>query len=366
MVTNSIVFERLLLGLGSRSYPIYIGYDILSRLGELCPNLSGKATVIVSTQNVAKHFLPIIENALRKSNAQTFSIILPDGEKEKKLSNVDLIATKMLEKGLTRTSVILALGGGVIGDLSGFAASVYLRGIDFIQIPTTLLSQVDSSVGGKTGVNHRLGKNMIGTFYQPKSVIIDLQTLETLPDKEFTSGVSEVIKYGCIEDGVFFEWIEQNCVSLKRRSTESLAHAIKKSCEIKSQIVEEDEKEAGKRALLNFGHTFGHAIENGLGYGEWLHGEAISVGMVMASKLSCEQGYIQNSGVERVTDLLKRFELPVIPPAFSADLFLDLMKKDKKNKDNKLNYILLESIGKAFMKSFEAKEISNFLKKCQI
>ena len=240
-------------------------------------------------------------------------------------------------------------------------ASVYQRGIDFIQVPTTLLSQVDSSVGGKTGVNHLLGKNMIGSFYQPKAVVIDIKTLDTLNEREFSAGAAEIIKYGCIRDIRFFEWLEENSMSIMSKSLEHLAYAIKKSCEIKSSIVEQDERESGIRAMLNFGHTFGHAIESGFGYGNWLHGEAVSSGMVLASRLSQKLDLLKEDEVGRIKNLLNSMNLPVDAPKLDISRFVNLMKKDKKNKNNQINYILLDGIGKSLVKGFVPEEISDFL-----
>tara|TARA_B100000963_G_scaffold348378_1_gene355877 strand:- start:316 stop:1377 length:1062 start_codon:yes stop_codon:yes gene_type:complete len=349
------------LGLGGRSYPIIIGYDFLNLLSEICPTLANRNVVIISNKIVSDLYLPSITSSLNKANSNFVLINLPDGEQEKKLSNVEFIVSKMLEKNLDRSSIILALGGGVIGDIAGFVASIYQRGIDFIQVPTTLLAQVDSSVGGKTGVNHLLGKNMIGSFYQPKAVVIDIMTLETLNDREFSAGAAEIIKYGCIRDIRFFEWLEKNSTEIMNKSLKQLAYAIKKSCEIKSSIVEEDERESGIRALLNFGHTFGHAIESGLGYGNWLHGEAISSGMVLASHLSLKLNFLNDSEVRRIENLLLSMNLPVNPPNLDISIFIDLMRKDKKNKNNLLNYILLDGIGNSFVRSFMPEEISDFL-----
>ena len=353
--------HELILGLGGRSYPIVIGYDFLSSLTEACPFITNKNVVIISNKTVSDLYLPAVISSLQKTNSNYISIDLPDGEQEKKLSNVELIVSKMLEKNLDRSTVIIALGGGVIGDIAGFVASVYQRGIDFIQVPTTLLSQVDSSVGGKTGVNHLLGKNMIGSFYQPKAVVIDIKTLDTLNEREFSAGAAEIIKYGCIRDIRFFEWLEQNSMLIMSKSLEHLAYAIRKSCEIKSSIVERDERESGIRATLNFGHTFGHAIESGCGYGNWLHGEAVSFGMVLASRLSQKLDLLKEDEVARIKNLLASVNLPVNSPKLDNSTFVDLMKKDKKNKNNLINYILLDGIGNSLIRGFMPEEISDFL-----
>ena len=352
---------ELVLGLAGRSYPITIGFDFLDSLSKVCPFVAGKNVVVITNSTVSDLYLSLITSSLDETNSHYITINLPEGEQEKKLGNVELIVSKMLEKNLDRSTVIIALGGGVIGDIAGFVASVYQRGIDFIQVPTTLLSQVDSSVGGKTGVNHLLGKNMIGSFYQPKAVIIDIKTLNTLSEREFSAGAAEIIKYGCTRDIKFFEWLEENSMLIMSRSLEHLAYAIRKSCEIKSSIVEQDERESGIRAILNFGHTFGHAIESGVGYGNWLHGEAISAGMVLASRLSQKLDLLKEDEVGRIKNLLRSMNLPVDTPKIDIATFVNLMKKDKKNKNNQINYILLNGIGNSLVKGFDAKEIADFL-----
>ena len=358
---KSSFIHELVLGLAGRSYPITIGYDFLGSLNKVCPFITGKNVVVISNSTVSDLYLSLVTSSLDKTNSNNLVINLPEGEQEKKLSNVELIVSKMLEKNLDRSTVIIALGGGVIGDIAGFVASVYQRGIDFIQVPTTLLSQVDSSVGGKTGVNHFLGKNMIGSFYQPKAVVIDIKTLNTLNEREFSAGAAEIIKYGCIRDIRFFEWLEENSMSIMSKSLEHLAYAIRKSCEIKSSIVEQDERESGIRAILNFGHTFGHAIESGVGYGNWLHGEAVSSGMVLASRLSQKLDLLKEDEVVRIKNLLDSMNLPTDSPKLDISTFVDLMKKDKKNKNNRINYILLDGIGNSFVKGFIPEEISEFL-----
>jgi len=276
-------------------------------------------------------------------------IEIPDGESHKTIETWCGVLDRMLGARLDRRSAVLALGGGVVGDVAGFAAATYQRGIDFVQIPTTLLSQVDSSVGGKTGVNHPLGKNQIGAFYQPRLVVIDTATLSTLPDRELRAGLAEVIKYGLIRDRAFFEWLEANMRSLLARDPEALAHAIEVSCRHKAEVVANDETEQGERALLNFGHTFGHAIEAGLGYGEWLHGEAIAAGMVSAARLSARLGWIEASDVDRIVAVLAAAGLPIVSPPLGADRYLELMSRDKKVVAGSLRLILLKSIGEAVM-----------------
>ena len=291
------------------------------------------------------------------------SIQLPDGEEYKNLDSMNLVYSRLLEGRFDRNTTLIALGGGVVGDITGFAAASYQRGVPFIQIPTTLLSQVDSSVGGKTGVNHPLGKNMIGAFYQPQAVIIDINSLDTLPDRELSAGISEVIKYGILGDAEFFNWLEDNVEALMARDPDVLTYAIARSCQDKADIVAADEREQGKRALLNLGHTFGHAIETGLGYGEWLHGEAVACGMVMAARLSAEMGWLSDSDVGRIRALISRANLPTDPPpAMSADKFRALMAIDKKVLDGKLRLILLQSIGSSIVTdSFDNETLNKIL-----
>ncbi len=341
------LFSKVLVDLGNRSYTIFIGKNLLSKSEYLMPLFKHSQVVIVTNEIVAPLHLGKLSKVLENNNCEHFSIILPDGEKNKSLAVLKTIFDEMLKNKIGRDAVLVALGGGVIGDMAGFAAACYQRGINYLQIPTTLLSQVDSSVGGKTAVNHELGKNMIGAFYQPKSVIIDIETLRTLPKREFYSGIAEIIKYGCIADKDFFIWIEKNILELVQREPIILAEAIKRSCKIKAQIVAMDEKESGARALLNFGHTFGHAIENGLGYGQWLHGEAVGCGMVMASKLSVHLGLINKSDEKRIASLIKLAGLPLIWPDWTAKHYLRLMSNDKKIKGKIIYYVVLDSIGKA-------------------
>jgi shikimate kinase/3-dehydroquinate synthase len=289
--------------------------------------------------------LAALEERLRGLGKQVISIILPDGEEHKTWASLMLIFDGLLEAKCDRKITLLALGGGVIGDMTGFAAASYMRGVPFVQIPTTLLSQVDSSVGGKTGINHPLGKNMIGAFYQPQAVIADTATLNTLPDRELSAGLAEVIKHGAIIDAAFFEWIEAHIVQLRNKDPESLAYAISRSCEIKADVVRQDEREGGLRAILNFGHTFAHAIESGLGYGKWLHGEAVGCGMVMAADLSCRMGYIDYVSKIRVQKLVEAAGLPSVAPDLGESRWLELMEVDKKNENGQIKFILLKPLG---------------------
>jgi len=336
--------------LGDRSYPIYIGAGILSNDNLVKQHIKGISTVTVSNTTVAPLYLDTVHSLINDFN--NTDIILPDGEQYKTPETLDLIYTQMLEAHCDRKTTLLALGGGVVGDVSGFAAASYQRGIKFIQIPTTLLAMVDSSVGGKTGVNHPLGKNMIGAFHQPQCVIIDTETLNTLDDRQLSAGIAEIIKYGYINDLEFIAWLDENMDKLLKRDPEALAYAIHCSCKHKADIVSADEKEAGKRALLNLGHTFGHAIETGMGYGNWLHGEAISAGMVMAAELSQAQGWVSESEVQGIRALLKKANLPVDPPKeISAEQFSSLMSLDKKVQDGVLYLVLMKSLGESIVSS---------------
>ncbi len=344
------MMKTLQLDLGERSYPIYIGSDLLARPELFLPHIAGQQVLIVSNETVAPLYLEKVSKSL--SGLQVDSLVLPDGEHTKTLHTLNLVFDKLLASRHERSTTLIALGGGVIGDLTGFAAASYQRGVHFIQVPTTLLSQVDSSVGGKTGVNHPLGKNMIGAFYQPQAVIADTQVLETLPIRELRAGLAEVIKYGLIDNLSFLEWLEANLESLLARNQDILAEAVKVSCADKARIVAADEKEGGVRALLNLGHTFGHAIENGLGYGVWLHGEAVATGMVMAADLSARLGYIRWSEAARVKALISRAGLPVVPPAtLTTQDYLSLMAVDKKVASGKIRFILMKGLGHTVIES---------------
>lgn len=340
--------KTLNVSLAERSYPIYIGEDLLTQPELLQKHIKRKEVLIVTNETIAPLYLEQVQSLLEGYQCDT--VILPDGEEFKTLEVMNRVFDKLLSARFSRQVTLIALGGGVIGDMTGFAAACYQRGVPFIQIPTTLLSQVDSSVGGKTAVNHALGKNMIGAFYQPQCVIADTRTLNTLEDRQLASGIAEVIKYGLINDYAFFEWLEQNIDALKQRDPAALAYAIERSCQDKADIVAKDETEQGVRALLNLGHTFGHAIETGMGYGNWLHGEAIATGMLMAADLSARMGWMNEAEVERVRTLLIRAELPVDGPAeMTPEQFMDLMAVDKKVQDGVIRLILLKGIGQAVM-----------------
>jgi len=338
--------KKIIVDLGERSYPIYAGKDLLGKENLFSENIKSKQVMIVSNTTVAPLYLGKVMQSLKKFDVA--SVILADGEQYKTLDAVNDIITALLEKRFSRNSCLVALGGGVVGDITGFAAACYQRGIDFIQVPTTLLAQVDSSVGGKTGVNHAAGKNMIGAFHQPRAVIADTSVLVTLNDREVSAGLAEVVKYGLIRDARFFDWIEDNIDSLVNRDSKALAYIIEQSCRNKADIVAEDERESGLRALLNLGHTFGHAIETGLGYGTWLHGEAIALGMLMAADLSHRMGWITEEVIERIENILLKLNLPVtLPDNFDPERMRELMSVDKKVKDGVLFLILLKGIGEA-------------------
>jgi len=347
--------------LGDRSYPIYIGEDLLERSEIYKGHITSKQVLVVSNVTVAPLYLEKVLTGLADFQVET--VILPDGEEYKSINTLDDIFTTLLEKRFDRGCTLVALGGGVVGDMTGFAAACYQRGVDFVQIPTTLLAQVDSSVGGKTGVNHALGKNMIGAFHQPQCVIIDTTTLQTLEDRQLSAGIAEVIKYGLINDLEFFEWLEANMDHLVARDPQALSYAIERSCFDKAEVVAADERESGMRALLNLGHTFGHAIETGMGYGQWLHGEAVGAGMCMAASLSKKLGWMEQSDLERVNALIQRANLPVYPPEdISVSQFLDLMAVDKKVKDGQLRLVLMKGIGKSLVTSdFDSKALEELL-----
>ncbi|KAJ6817697.1 3-dehydroquinate synthase, chloroplastic [Iris pallida] len=331
--------------LGNRSYPIYIGSGLLDRPDLLQKHVVGKRVLVVTNSTIAPLYLEKVSEALTvgNPNVSVESVILPDGEKYKNMETLMKVFDKAIETRLDRRCTFVALGGGVIGDMCGFAAASFLRGVNFIQIPTTLMAQVDSSVGGKTGINHPLGKNLIGAFYQPQCVLIDTDTLNTLPDRELASGIAEVVKYGLIRDAEFFRWQEENMQALLERDPSSLAYAIKRSCENKAEVVSLDEKESGLRATLNLGHTFGHAIENGYGYGHWLHGEAVAAGTVMAVDMSHRLGWIDDSIKERVLKILQQANLPTRPPdIMTVEKFKAIMAVDKKVADGLLRLILLK------------------------
>jgi 3-dehydroquinate synthase len=342
--------RTLTVALGDRSYPIHIGPGLLERPELLLEHLAQKRVVIVTNDVVAPLYLDAFEKRLSASEVQSIRIVLPDGEDHKNWHTLNTILDAMLENRCERRTTIIALGGGVVGDIAGFAAAVYQRGIPFIQVPTTLLAQVDSAVGGKTAINHPLGKNMIGAFYQPRVVLADTDSLATLPPREFSAGLAEVIKYGFIRDPEFLDWLDSHMDALLARDAEPLTHAIERSCWNKAEVVASDERETGDmRALLNFGHTFGHAIEAGTGYGTWLHGEAVAMGMVLAAKLSQRLGFLSAADADRVTTLLTRARLPVLAPDLGFDRYVELMGHDKKVQGGRLKFILLRSLGDAFV-----------------
>jgi 3-dehydroquinate synthase len=341
--------QTLTVELGDRSYSIHIGQNLLSRADLIVPHLKRKQVVVVTNTTVAPLYLEKLAEPLRAHGVTVLPIILPDGEQYKNSETLNLIYDALLSNRCERNTTLIALGGGVVGDMTGYAAATFLRGVPFIQIPTTLLSQVDSSVGGKTGINHPLGKNMIGAFYQPQLVLADTDTLNTLPDRELSAGIAEVIKYGLIRDPDFFAWLETNMTLLRVRNPQAMAYAIYRSCQNKATVVAADEKENGERALLNLGHTFGHAIENGMGYGVWLHGEGVAAGTMLAADLSRRMGWLSAADVERIERSFQSGGLPTKAPALGVEKYLDLMGLDKKVADGKIRLILLKSIGKAVM-----------------
>ena len=349
--------RTLSVDLGDRAYPIHIGPALIADATLYRPHIASSRVMIVSNETVAPLYLAKVRAAL--AGLRVSEVILPDGEVYKDLATWSRIFDALLEQRFSRDCTLIALGGGVIGDMVGFAAACYQRGVAFIQVPTTLLAQVDSSVGGKTGVNHPAGKNMIGAFHQPRAVIADTETLDTLPDRELAAGLAEVVKYGLIRDPAFFDWLEQNVRSLLSRDPAALSEAVERSCRNKAQVVAADEREAGQRALLNLGHTFGHAIEAAAGYGNWLHGEAVAAGMVMAADLSRRMGWLDASAVARIRRLLQGFGLPVVPPAsIPTERWLELMSVDKKVLDGTLRLVLLREIGAAVVSTeFSAEQL---------
>jgi 3-dehydroquinate synthase len=343
--------QTLRVELGARAYPIHIGEHLLADAALITPHLDLPKVAVVTNTTVAPLYLQPLSEALRALGVEVISVVLEDGERYKDWATLNRIYDVLLERHCERKTTLIALGGGVIGDLAGFAAATYMRGMPFIQVPTTLLAQVDSSIGGKTGINHPLGKNMIGAFYQPRLVLADTTVLRSLPPRELSAGLAEVIKHGLVSDEGFVAWLEQNVEKLLACDPQALTHAVRRCCEIKAAVVAEDEREAGVRALLNFGHTFGHAIESGLGYGKWLHGEAVAAGMVMAADLSRRMGYIAQADVDRIVALLKRAQLPVAQPGIAPGRLLELMAVDKKNEGGKLRLILLDRIGAAAIRA---------------
>ena len=343
----SVLMHTLHVSLDERSYPIYIGRDLLRDPELIARHVSGRQAAIVTNETVAPLYSERVHDALGHLDLLT-EVVLPDGEEYKTLNTLGHVFDRLLEEGHNRSTTIIALGGGVVGDMAGFAAASYQRGVNFIQIPTTLLSQVDSSVGGKTAVNHPLGKNMIGAFYQPSAVLVDIDTLHSLPARELSAGLAEVIKYGLIGDEPFYRWLHDHVSQLRALEEGPLAEAIERSCSNKARVVAEDEREAGLRALLNFGHTFGHAIETAQGYGNWLHGEAVGAGMAIAARLSVQHCGLPEAELAPLTELLVQAGLPVsAPDDMSAAQFLELMQRDKKVIDGRLRLILLDQIGAA-------------------
>ncbi len=347
----------LTLDLAERSYPIHIGSGLLARGELIVKHLLQPKAVIITNTKVAPLYLNALVNSLAGQQVATESIVLPDGEEYKTWNTLNQVFDTLLTRRSERKTTLIALGGGVIGDLAGFAAAVFQRGVPFIQVPTTLLAQVDSSVGGKTAINHPLGKNMIGAFYQPRVVIADTDTLQTLPDRELSAGIAEIVKYGLIGDATFFSWLETNMGRLMARDTDALTYAIEVSCRNKAAVVAHDEREEGLRALLNFGHTFGHAIESGLGYGKWLHGEAVAVGMVIAMRVSKRMGLVSAECVDRTINLLRQANLPIQGPRLGVERYLELMGHDKKVEGGKIRFVLLKGIGNAFVCSTVSSEV---------
>ena len=349
--------ERIDVALGERSYPILIGAGLLAK-AESFSATHGRQTVVVSNDKVAPLYAATVLESIRQAGGNPTLFTLPDGEQYKTLESFNAIHSFLLEGNYGRDVLLVALGGGVIGDIVGFVAATYQRGVEFIQLPTSLLAQVDSSVGGKTGVNHPLGKNMIGAFHQPKIVIIDINVLSTLPAREFAAGMAEVIKYGIIADSDFFSWIDANIAALRQLEPEQITYAILRCCQLKATIVAKDETEAGERALLNLGHTFGHAIEAEMGYGNWLHGEAVAVGMQMAAVMAYKKQMLEKEDIYRITSLLKKTALPVkAPEIMSYDGFIKHMKRDKKTLNGRLRFVLPTKIGAAIVVADISEEI---------
>ena len=340
--------QTLNVSFAERSYPIHIGEGLLNRWDLLSPYLKSKRIAVITNTTVGPLYLERLCGTLRDQGLHVISVVLPDGEKYKNAETLGLIYDALLQNRCERSTPLIALGGGVVGDMTGYAAATFLRGVPFIQIPTTLLAQVDSSVGGKTGINHPLGKNMIGAFWQPKLVLADTLTLSTLPDRELSAGIAEIIKYGLIRDLEFFVWLENNMHRLLAREPQALAYAIHRSCQNKAEVAAADERESGERALLNLGHTFGHAIEAGMGYGNWLHGEAVAAGTILAADLSQRMGWLNQADVDRIIRIHQLAKLPTAAPtAISVDQYLDWMGLDKKVAAGKIRLILLKGIGQA-------------------
>ncbi|MDU0810512.1 MAG: 3-dehydroquinate synthase [Burkholderia sp.] len=343
--------------LGNRSYPIHIGDNLITQAELFSSKINGSAVKIVTNTIVDPLYGDTLRKMLSTLGKLVSTVVLPDGEMHKNMETLYLIFDGLLTERADRKTTLIALGGGVVGDITGFAAACYMRGIPFIQVPTTLLSQVDSSVGGKTGINHTLGKNMIGAFYQPKAVIADISVLKTLPKRELASGLAEIIKIGIVADEEFFNWIEDNIDALNRCESNAIAHAVQRSCEIKASVITVDERERGSRSILNFGHTFGHAIEAGLGYGKWLHGEAVGCGMVMAADLSLRVGLFDEISRQRLSRLIAAAHLPTRGPILDKTSYIDLMRIDKKSEAGKIKFVLLKRFGETLIIQAPNKEV---------
>ena len=360
----SSVLHQVPIELGERSYAISIGSGLLGDPATWTGVPASAQALIVTNTTVAPLYARQLSEALAARHRTIHVMALPDGEAHKNWQTLNLIFDELLRNACDRKTVIYALGGGVVGDMAGFAAASYMRGVPFVQIPTTLLAQVDSSVGGKTGINHPMGKNMIGAFYQPRQVVCDLDTLGTLPAREFSAGLAEVIKYGPIADLALLDWLDRNIERLMMRETAALAHAVRRSCEIKAWVVAQDEREGGLRAILNFGHTFGHAIEAGLGYGQWLHGEAVGCGMVMALELSQRLELIDAAFVERVVALVRKAGLPTLAPGLGADRYLELMRVDKKAESGEIKFVVIDKPGSAVVRTVPEALVREVIEHC--
>ncbi len=356
--------QQVPIHLGDRSYTIHIGPALLDDPAVWAGLPEAATALIVTNETVAPLYASRLQAQLAKRHRTIHTVVLPDGEEHKTWQTLNLIFDALLSHGCDRKTVIYALGGGVVGDMSGFAAASYMRGVPFVQVPTTLLAQVDSSVGGKTAINHPLGKNMIGAFYQPQRVVCDLDTLKTLPARELSAGLAEVIKYGPIADMVFLDWIEANLAALLARDPVALAHAVRRSCEIKAWVVGQDERESGLRAILNFGHTFGHAIESGLGYGEWLHGEAVGCGMVMAAQLSQRLGLVDEAFTGRLTALIAAAGLPIKGPRLGAARYMELMRVDKKAEAGEIRFVVIDGPGQAAVRAAPDALVADVIDAC--
>ena len=363
-MSNTPHLERVAIDLGERSYNILIGEQLLNAASTWADLPKASAALIVTNDTVGPIYAERLQAALKPLYKHVHTVALPDGENHKDWQTLNLIFDELLGQGADRKTVLFALGGGVVGDMTGFAAACYMRGVPFVQVPTTLLAQVDSSVGGKTAINHPIGKNMIGAFYQPQRVVCDLDTLQTLPQREMSAGLAEVIKYGPIADMQFLDWIDAHLDALLARDPAALAHAVKRSCEIKAWVVGQDEREGGIRAILNFGHTFGHAIEAGLGFGEWLHGEAVGCGMVMAANLSQRLGLVDEAFVSRFTALIERAGLPIVGPKLGADVYLHHMRVDKKAEAGEIKFVLIDKPGTAVVRGAPDALVAQVIDEC--